>query len=58
MDRRWIAAWVIGVVAATAVAGYVAGSRITSPADVASRTEPPVAAPILVPVEQPSCRPM
>jgi hypothetical protein len=52
MDRRLIAACVIGAVAVSAVAGYLAGSRITSPADVASRTEPPAAAPILVPVEQ------
>ena len=52
MDRRWTAAAVIGVVVATAVGSYVAGSRITSPAEVASRTAAPEPSLILVPVEE------
>jgi hypothetical protein len=47
-----MAAGVIGIVATAAVGGYVAGTRITSPAEVASRTAAPEPAPILVPVEQ------
>jgi hypothetical protein len=35
-----------------AVAGWLAGSRIESPADVAARTAPPTPSPILVPVEE------
>lgn len=35
-----------------AVGGWVAGSRIQSPADVAARTAPPTPSPILVPVEE------
>ena len=41
----------IGVVVATAAVGFVAGSQITSPAEVASRTAAPKASLILVPVE-------
>lgn len=52
MDRRKMAAAVIGVVVATSVAGFVAGSQITSPAEVASRTVEPDASLILVPVEE------
>ena len=52
MDRRMTAALVIGVVVATSAAGFVAGSRITSPAEVASRTAPPGPSVILVPVEE------
>ncbi len=52
MDRRRIAAGVIGVVVATSVLGFIAGSRITSPAEVASRTAPPEASLILAPVEE------
>jgi peptidoglycan hydrolase-like protein with peptidoglycan-binding domain len=52
MDRRVMAAGVIGLVVVASIVGYVVGSRITSPADVASRTAPPEAALILVPVEQ------
>ena len=51
MDRRALAASAIGVVVVASVGGFVAGSRITSPAEVASRTAPPVASLILVPVE-------
>ncbi|MEK7423415.1 MAG: peptidoglycan-binding protein [Actinomycetota bacterium] len=52
MDRRKLAAIVIGVVVATSVGGFAAGSRITSPAEIASRTAAPPPAPILVPVEE------
>jgi Putative peptidoglycan binding domain len=41
----------VGVLLAGAV-GWVAGTQISSPAEVASRTAPPVAAPILVPAEE------
>jgi peptidoglycan hydrolase-like protein with peptidoglycan-binding domain len=51
MDRRTTVATTIGLVVATSIGGYVAGSRITSPAEVASRTAPPEPSPILVPVE-------
>lgn len=50
-SRRRMAALVIGAVAASSVGGWVAGSRIRSPAEVAARTAPPAASPILVPVE-------
>lgn len=52
MDRRKMAAGVIGLVVVTSVGGFFAGSRITSPAEVASRTAPPDASLILVPVEE------
>ncbi len=50
-SRRRMAALVIGAVAASSVGGWVAGSRIRSPAEVAARTAAPAASPILVPVE-------
>jgi peptidoglycan hydrolase-like protein with peptidoglycan-binding domain len=43
---------VLGAVAASAVAAWVVGSRIESPADAAARTAPPIPSPILVPVEE------
>jgi peptidoglycan hydrolase-like protein with peptidoglycan-binding domain len=43
---------VLGFAAVFAVAGWLAGSRIESPADVAARAAPPSASPILVPVEK------
>ncbi len=52
MNRRRLAAAVIGVVVTSSVGGFIVGSRITSPAEVAARTAPPTAAPILVPVER------
>ncbi len=52
MDRRKIAAIVIGVVVAASVAGFIAGSRITSPAEIASRTAAPPPSPILASVEE------
>ena len=42
---------VLALVALVAVGGWVAGSRIESPAEVAARTAPPRPSPILVPVE-------
>jgi peptidoglycan hydrolase-like protein with peptidoglycan-binding domain len=42
---------VLGFAAAAAIGGWVAGSRIKSPADVAARTAAPAPSPILVPVE-------
>ncbi len=52
MDRRRTAVVAIAVVVATSVGGFVAGSRITSPAEVASRTAAPDPSLILVPVEE------
>ncbi len=43
---------VLVLVAVAAVAGWVAGSRIQSPAEAAARTAPPTPSPILVPVEK------
>ena len=37
---------------AAGLIGWVVGSQISSPAEVASRTAPPAAAPILVPAEE------
>jgi heme A synthase len=42
---------VLALVAVAAVGGWVAGNWIESPAEVAARTAPPTASPILVPVE-------
>ena len=50
--RGRIAGIAIAVVVAAGVIGWVAGSQISSPAEVASRTAPPAAAPILVPAEE------
>jgi peptidoglycan hydrolase-like protein with peptidoglycan-binding domain len=43
---------VLVLVAVAAVGGWVAGSRIESPAEAAARTAPPTPSPILVPVEE------
>ncbi|MGR9012407.1 MAG: peptidoglycan-binding protein [Gammaproteobacteria bacterium] len=43
---------VLASVAVVAVGGWVAGSRIESPADAAARTAAPTPSPILVPVEK------
>jgi hypothetical protein len=43
---------VLAVAAVGAVGGWVASSRIESPADMAARAAPPVASPIFVPVEE------
>jgi peptidoglycan hydrolase-like protein with peptidoglycan-binding domain len=52
MRRRVAVVGFVGIVATTAVGGYVAGSRISSPAEVALRTAAPAPSPILVPVER------
>jgi hypothetical protein len=44
--------YLVAVVTILAVVGWVAGSRIESPAEAAARTAPPTPSPILVPVEQ------
>jgi peptidoglycan hydrolase-like protein with peptidoglycan-binding domain/multidrug efflux pump subunit AcrA (membrane-fusion protein) len=43
---------VLALVAVAAVGGWIAGNWIESPAEVAARTAPPTASPILVPVEE------
>ena len=43
---------VLAVAAVGAVGGWVASSRIESPADMAARAAPPTPSPILVPVEE------
>jgi peptidoglycan hydrolase-like protein with peptidoglycan-binding domain len=43
---------VLALVAVGALGGWVAGSRIESPAEAAARTAPPTPSPILVPVEE------
>lgn len=52
MTRVRTAAMVIAVISLTAAGSFAAGSRITSPAEVASRTAPPTPSLILVPVEE------
>ena len=51
MSRKILAVAVIVAVVLSSAVGWVVGSRIRSPAELASRTAPPPAAPILVPVE-------
>jgi peptidoglycan hydrolase-like protein with peptidoglycan-binding domain len=43
---------VLVLVAASAAGGWIAGTRIESPAEVAARTAPPTPSPILVPIEE------
>ena len=52
MNRVKVALLLAAGVVATSVGGFVAGSRISSPSEVAARTAAPTPAPILVPVEQ------
>ena len=52
MNRRTLGAATISLVVLSSAIGWVAGSRIRSPAEVASRTAAPTAAAILVPVEE------
>ena len=52
MKRRTLAGLTVGVVVLSSGLGWVAASRIRSPAEVAARTAPPPASPILVPVEE------
>ncbi len=47
-----MAVGVIGLSVVSAVGGFAVGPLISSPAEVALRSQPPVPAPILVPVEQ------
>jgi peptidoglycan hydrolase-like protein with peptidoglycan-binding domain len=47
-----MATWAIAGVTTTALAGYLVGARVRSPAEVAARTAPPVPSAILVPVEE------
>lgn len=51
MRRRTIAALLAGTVVVSSASGWVASSRIRSPAEVAARTAPPTASAILVPAE-------
>jgi hypothetical protein len=51
-SRGRIIGIVLAVVGAAGLIGWVAGSQISSPAEVASHTAPPAAAPILVPAEE------
>jgi hypothetical protein len=50
--RGKVAATVLGVVVLAAAIGWLAGTQISSPAEVASRTKPPEASSILVPAEE------
>ena len=54
MDRKRVIVlyWVLASVAVAVAGGWVAGSRVESPADAAARTAPPTPSPILVPVEE------
>ena len=52
VNRRTLGAATISLVVLSSAIGWVAGSRIRSPAEVASRTAAPTAAAILVPVEE------
>lgn len=51
MKRKTLAALAVGLVVASSTAGWIAASQIRSPEEVAARTAPPAASPILVPVE-------
>ena len=52
MKKQSVVAVAIAVVVGAAAAGWVAGGRISSPAEVAARTAAPVASVITVPVER------
>lgn len=51
MKRKTVAGLAVGLVVASSTLGWVAASQIRSPEEVAARTAPPAASPILVPVE-------
>jgi len=51
-NRIRVLFWVLGAVALVVAGGWLAGSQIESPADVAARTAPPTPSAILVPVEE------
>ena len=50
--RRTVAAGLLSIVVVAAVAGWLAGTLIRSPAEVAARRAPPEASPILVAAEE------
>ena len=50
--RISVLSWVLGSVALALIGGWLAASRIESPADAAARTAPPTPSAILVPVEE------
>lgn len=52
MSRRNMAVATAGLVVIASAGGWLAGSQIKSPAEVAARTAPPVASPILAPAEE------
>ena len=52
MRRRTLAFLVLGAVALSSLVTWLASSRIRSPAEIAAQAAPPVAAPILAPVEK------
>src|SRR5690349_11192777 len=52
LDRKQKLALALVFVILLAVASWVAGSKIQSPAEAAARTAPPAPSPILVPVEE------
>lgn len=52
MSRRNMAVATVGLVVIASAGGWLAGSQIKSPAEVAARTAPPVASPILAPAEE------
>jgi hypothetical protein len=52
MKRKTVLFIILAIAAIIAVGGWVASSRIESPADMAARAAPPTPSPILVPVEK------
>lgn len=52
LSRGWILVISLVFVALLALASWLVGSRIQSPAEAAARTSPPTPSPILVPVEE------
>lgn len=52
MGGRRLAVGLVGVTVAAATAGWLAGSRIRSPAEIAAHTDPPEASLITVPAER------
>ena len=51
-NRIQTISFVLALVVLSAVVSWIAGSSIKSPAEVAARTAPPTASPILVPIEE------
>lgn len=51
MSRRQASAFVLVAFIVSGIAGWLAGTQVRSPAEVAARTAPPPASPILVPAE-------